>query len=347
MIPVAIIVILVLLTIFFSIKLFLLYLASSSPQRNPVKAVKVEIDTNFGKIKAPLIPDAVSAKNYTFILDTFDGTANIDSASSSAQIYFIPAQKASFGFLPQVYSMAKASGFDTQISQHQVNADIAEFSDGKRNLQVNINNFNFTYNFSITKDDGLSSSNIPEETTIEASATGFLTSMGSYNEELARGKRNVIYLKFDQEKNEVQPLESPDGANMAEVDYFLPDFDSFPVVTSNYYNSPNYVMIGFTETAPIVIKSQVRIFPMIQDKVGVYPIKSSQQAWENLKSDQGYVVSSSKNEGDIKIKRIYLAYYQPDIYQEYFQPVYVFLGDNKFVAYVTALTNEYIVQDKK
>ena len=47
-------------------------------------------------------------------------------------------------------------------------------------------------------------------------------------------------------------------------------------------------------------------------------------------------------EGDeIKIRRIYLAYYDAGIYTEFLQPIYVFEGDNDFVAYTPAITSNY------
>ena len=38
---------------------------------------------------------------------------------------------------------------------------------------------------------------------------------------------------------------------------------------------------------------------------------------------------------------MFLGYYDPDVYQEYLQPMYVFLGDNNFVAYLPAITDDY------
>jgi hypothetical protein len=41
---------------------------------------------------------------------------------------------------------------------------------------------------------------------------------------------------------------------------------------------------------------------------------------------------------------MFLAYYDPDIYQEYLQPVYVFVGEPNFIAYVPAISNEYLAE---
>ncbi len=49
-----------------------------------------------------------------------------------------------------------------------------------------------------------------------------------------------------------------------------------------------------------------------------------------------------KNKTSIKIKKMFFAYFDPDIYQSYLQPVYVFLGENNFVGYVPAVSADYL-----
>jgi hypothetical protein len=49
------------------------------------------------------------------------------------------------------------------------------------------------------------------------------------------------------------------------------------------------------------------------------------------------VVNGRPNQANITIKKMFLAYYDPDEYQPYLQPVYVFVGDNDFVGYVPAV----------
>ncbi|KKQ73667.1 MAG: hypothetical protein US95_C0050G0001, partial [Candidatus Woesebacteria bacterium GW2011_GWB1_38_5] len=47
-------------------------------------------------------------------------------------------------------------------------------------------------------------------------------------------------------------------------------------------------------------------------------------------------------QGNIVIRKVYLAYYDPDQYTEYYQPVIVFEGDDDFTAYVSAIIDDYI-----
>ena len=93
-----------------------------------------------------------------------------------------------------------------------------------------------------------------------------------------------------------------------------------------------------------VIQSTVAYLDRSVDQIGIYPLKTPQQAWEELQRGKGYVVSAKLPEGEVTIKKVFMGYYDPDVYQEYVQPVYVFLGEQEFVAYVPAVTAEYLIE---
>jgi len=92
-----------------------------------------------------------------------------------------------------------------------------------------------------------------------------------------------------------------------------------------------------------VVAAEYHHFALDENKNGIYPIKTSEEAWEELKSGKGYIADLGDNsKGTITIRKVYLAYYDPGQYTEYFQPVVVFEGDNNFVAYIPAVINEYV-----
>jgi hypothetical protein len=345
MAPLVAIFLLVLLTLFFGIRLiFKILEGQSGPPVGPT-AAPIILNPAFNQIKPPAIPGAQPSANFTYVLDTLDGTANIAEATPAAVVYFIPKDAPTFGFLNDIYAMAKAAGFDTELTKHVVQDRIAEFNDGKRKLSINIDTFNFNFDYTITPEDGsFDDTFIPAESNLQSTATNFFDKMNTYPPELAQGKRNYIYLKFDAGTKQISALENPIGANMVEIDFFQPDLHGRPIVSSSFYNSPNYIVLAFEKSGMKVIRAQTRLFPRSKDQVGMYPLKSGQEAWEDLKKGNGYVVSAGQQNGEMIIKKIVLAYYDPDIYQEYLQPVYVFLGDNKFAAYVPAVTDQYLAK---
>lgn len=78
------------------------------------------------------------------------------------------------------------------------------------------------------------------------------------------------------------------------------------------------------------------------DKNGTYPIKTGEEAWDELQKGGGFVTINSPKTGDVKIRRIFLGYYDADNGQNYSMPIYIFLGDQGFTAYVSAVKDEWI-----
>ncbi len=70
---------------------------------------------------------------------------------------------------------------------------------------------------------------------------------------------------------------------------------------------------------------------------------SIEQAMENLTAGN-YWPSSDINSKDVVIRDIKLAYYEPVTLTQYVQPVYVFKGDNNFIAFVPAVLDKYIAK---
>ncbi len=342
--PIGVIFLLVIVILFFSFQLLFLYLQSQST--GPVAPAEIPINAVFNKIKSPVIPQSRSPQSYTYILDTIDGTTTVEHATSAANVYFIPKPTATFGFISQIYLMAETMGIDTKVTQHTLRDTTAEFNDGKRKLEININNYNFNYDFVFTPEDiNFETVNIPNSDRLESEAASILNRINRYPAELAQGKKNIIYLNFNSETKDLTTLQTSEGANMAEVDFYRPDIDGYPIATSTYYNSPNYVLFAFDNNNLKVVRAQISLLERSLDQVGTYPVKTSTQAWEEFNKGAGYVVSATAESGDVKIKKIFFAYYDPDVYQEYFQPVYVFLGENNFVGYLPAVTAEYILPE--
>jgi hypothetical protein len=93
-----------------------------------------------------------------------------------------------------------------------------------------------------------------------------------------------------------------------------------------------------------VLRAQIKFFEKSEEQIGVYPLKTGDAVWTELKEGKGMVVSDIKNQKDITIKKMFLGYLDPSVYQDYLQPVYVFLGANNFVAYVPAVSNDFLTE---
>lgn len=334
--PVGIIFFLVFLVLFYAGKVFLLYLEAKRPQ-------KIDVNAVFGNIKNPTVSNSVSSGQFDYFLDTVEGKPI--EATGSAKVFFIPPQTSKFGFREKIYVIAKQFGFDESI-KHTLSDTTAKFDDGKQSLTIDITNFNFTYEYDIQKDEGIFINyNIPSKEKAEETAVDFLRGTGRYPEELSKGKTNTLYYKYDPAQSRLQPAARPQEANVVEVDFYRPDVEALPqalsMVSPSYFTSQNYVIMVFNEEGFKVLKAQVKFFEKSGEQVGVYPIITGEAAYKKLQEGQGKVVSPPKGK-NVAVKKMFLGYYDPDTYQEYLQPVFVFLGDDNFVGYVPAVQSEYV-----
>lgn len=71
-----------------------------------------------------------------------------------------------------------------------------------------------------------------------------------------------------------------------------------------------------------------------------YPIKSAQQAFDDLKSGKAYIASYNGTGNQILINNVFLAYFIGNSQQNYLTPVVVFQGQDGFFAYVPAITDD-------
>lgn len=329
--PFGIIAVLVLLIFYYIIKIVISLPTGPVDQGNP-------IDPIFGKLKQPIIKNASSSAGITFNLDTIEGKP-VDGPPV-ADVIFLTPSNTKVGYRLGSENMAKVVGIDIETAKREVAAPNYTFADDKQKLVVNISTFNFSYQYEIRpEDEFFKTARIPSSTEITNKASDFLRSMGRYPDELAKGKTNIIYLAYNTETKDLRVTQTPEEANMVEVDFYRPDINEFPIIATKYFNSQNYVLMVFHDEGNKVIRSQVQFFEKSADQIGKYPLKSGEKALADLNSGKGIMVSRPEGATNLTVKEMLVGYLDPDQYQEYLQPVYVFLGDkdNNFVAYVPAV----------
>ena len=322
---------LVFLIFFYSIKLTLTILEAN-------KTVPTFTNQIFGKVGPPEIPGSSSSAGLKFTLDTIEGTPI--TATDTAKVFFLPEYNPRFGYVEKIYLMAKGFGFDTEVVKHQLTGKIATFSDQEKTLTIDISNFNFKFDRKV--DNSLFTSpdiSIPMKTVIENKAIDFLKKIGRYPEELGKGTTKLIYMKYNPINQNFVNVEKNFQAQLVEIDFYRPNIDDFDIVTPKFSNSQNYVVMIFQGTDFQIIKSQIAFFEKSEEQIGTYWIKTGEEAWSELNNGMGFVVSGTEGEKNISIKKMKFRYFDPDIYQNYLQPVYVFTDDNNFAAYVPAVKN--------
>ncbi len=142
-------------------------------------------------------------------------------------------------------------------------------------------------------------------------------------------------------------------ADFVQVDYFRNNYEEVDAETKEvvvsypfYRPDPDFGLIravvsGSRDIADKIVAMDYNYTSVNYSMSGTYPIKTGEEAWQELSNGGGYVTDSSKKTGTATIRRIFLGYYDSPS-QRYAMPIYVFLGDN-FTAYVSAV-NESVIK---
>jgi len=338
--PFAIFSFVVLLIFYFSFQLLLLFLEANKPKTTYINPI-------FKEIK-PLVlkKDTATSAGYSFTLDTVAGQPI--TATEAAQVFLFPPAKFQFDYLPKVYVMAKVFGFDTETVKHKLTDNEAIFQDSKQRLAIDINTYNFRYDYDFRKDSELvETAGVPDIDEAKNTAINFLKSVDRYPKELATGDITFIHMFYDRVASTAGVVVNQQDSNMVEVDFYRQKIDAFLPMSPTYFNSQNYVMLMPYGNGMKVISAQIKFFETSSTQIGTYPLITGQSAYEKLLAGKGILISPGTGKKNISIKTMSLGYFDPDIYQDYFQPIYVFTGDNDFVSYVPAVSEKWLIDESK
>lgn len=336
--PFAILIVIVLLILYYSVRLTILYVESR-------RVIPEFTNTVFGKIKKPYLLEASPSSGLQFKLDTIEGVPT--TATSTAKVFFLPPPQVRFGYKEKVFLIAKTLGFNTEATNsYRLVNNQAIFNEPKQKLLVDIRNFNFSYRYFFETDRELINQALtPENQESQSKAVDFLQSIDAYPQEFTQGETNVIFFRYNPNNKTMAQLKDNIKSNLVEVDFYRPKIEGVPIVSPKFFNSQHYVLMMFTKDGRArMLRSEVRFLEKSDAQVGVYPLKTGEEAYAELTSGKGMVVSNPQDRKNIVLRKMFVGYLDPDTYQDYLEPVYVFLGDDNFVAYVSAVSNEFLVE---
>ncbi|MBP9797762.1 hypothetical protein KBC70_01300 [Candidatus Woesebacteria bacterium] len=306
------------------------------------RPVVVEYQPPFGQLDPIVFSRKIDyPSDISFTLENLEGRPV--TSTSSALVFPMLTSRTRFGYQQTIGYMARAVGVDIEKTPYSIDALAAIYNDGVRKLTINITDYNFTFETDYNQiGEVFSTAVIPAENTIREEARSFMRQMNKFSSAFAQGRDNIIYLRYDQATQDFIVVKNPEDANVVEVDFFPPDVDVFPNVTPKYYNSQNYVTFVFRPEGNVIIKAQVSNYAKDFANGGYYPLKTGDQAYQELIDRKATIVSTAKGSNKIVIRDMFVGYYDPEVFQPYYMPVYVFLGDDGFVAYVSAVEDMYV-----
>jgi len=307
---------------------------------NPPKPAQPTVA--FGKLPKIVFPERNNLPDLTFELGTIEGT--LPTITNVVKVYFMSKEIYTFLTLENAKSKAEYLGFpgdpeeisETGTSyQWRIGDAIPSF------LTMEIINQSFNIRYSYEKDQSLLNIKTlitPDQALVETRT--FLKKADFLPKDIQNGQANFIYYRYS-------PLELIKVTSLSETDFIKvnllrEDIEKMIILPPNPYDA-NISALVSKSSGKRIVELKYSYFPIDIEVWATYPIIDSSFAWNQLKSGKGFIANLGDNqEGKIIIRKVYLAYYDSPIHQNFLQPVFVFEGDKQFISYVPAVTGQYI-----
>jgi len=291
---------------------------------------------SFGKLVAIEFPKSQEVKEAKYVIDTLIG--KLPELPDRARVYKIDPGKVDFLSLDRAQEKVSLLGFKNQASFVSENT-YQWVARGVRLRQIsyNISSSNFVFSTSFLTNATIGQNNQVAPDQAIATAKSFLKSLSSFPEDLDEAKTKTSFYAI---KNYTIVPQDQSTAQIIRVDFFQKDINSSPMRYPNSHRSTIYTLIAGGQN-PEVVEASFQHKNISKD-YATYPILTSSQAFAMLQEGKAYSLSYSGTKNEILIKNVFLAYYMEDREQKYLMPIVVFEGDDDFVAYVSAIKDEWI-----
>lgn len=277
-------------------------------------------------------------KTFTFELPNDE----IPNFSDQARVYVIYRPNTTFLALEEDKKTATSFGFPMKPTELKEKPGVYEFKDDVLNkiLTVNVLDGDFKMRYPYLTDQLLlTSEDLPTKDKAIEIASGFLSQGNKLTDDLKNGQKRVSFWKI--QDGGIKATESQSQANAVRVDFFREDLNNLKLLSTNYDKASVSILISGSRTeARKIIEFNFKDISIDRESYATYPIKTAQEAIKSLTLGN-YWTSVDVADKNVVIRRMYLAYYEPNSLTNFLQPIYVFEGDNGFVAYIPAIKSEY------
>lgn len=287
----------------------------------------------FGPLPKLKFPDpTVASSNFSYSLDTETG-ALPEKLPELFKVYSVAQLATDLLALDRAKNLAGALSFNR--NPEAISATQYKFIDDKNGgeLIVDLDSGNFKFRRNIATGSGNNFERIEdfisEDKQIQ-NFKSFLSSRELLKDQLKGGRVIVSY-------NNPVKIDS----SLVTLNLWQDDVDGVPIITPKFTE-------GLIKTAAInnrdaekkYILMDYIFWPVDLNNFGTYPIKTAEEAFEELKNGEGFIGVEPLT-GSVSITKVYLAYYLSEEYSNYLQPVYVFEGSG-FAAIVPAIKSEFV-----
>lgn len=272
----------------------------------------------------------------TYTLELPNGVFN--DYGDRATVYLMPEKRARFLALDETITEAAQLGFK---DKPQARTDtVYRFNKEDplpTTLDVNIStgrmilsvNWSIDSNFVLIKQ-------LPTEDKAQSEFMNYLKKADLVPEDLANGETHITYLKVT--GNSYVPTVSLSEADFLRLDVFRAKIDDlYETVTPDPQQGVVRAIVSGNPDKARYVGIEYNYYPVDYETNATYYLKQPSQAWMELQQGGGYIAQVDPGVSEVIVRRVDLGYYDAFESQPYFQPVYIFRGDDNLIAYVPAL----------
>ncbi len=311
-----------------------------------------EDTVSFGKLPKLPFPERKFPNNpnfpdkLNFKAETADG--KFPTFPISATIYTMPPIPQNINALSDAKLKAQNLGFDPNgrpILESTPNVYLFQKRGTPSTLTMNIITGVFSISYDVGQDPSILTGVPSDPDKSSQDVTSFLKSANLLEKDIEEGKTTHQFFKAV--GKDIVPADSLSDANLIKINIFRKNYGTkgdMGSVTPKMPEANVWFMMG--ESTRDIVTAEYHYYPIDVSKSGTYPLLKSEEAWENLKNKKGFISNLGNNpDGNITVRKIYLAYYDAGLYQQFYQPVAVFEGDNDFIAFVPAVKENFYGAD--
>jgi hypothetical protein len=270
-------------------------------------------------------------------------TGSLPAFPPSMPVYYMPRAVSTINSQDIAQKKANAMGFTIGPTIESSTINRYKNPTTPASLSINIINNTFSISYNLAADSSPTNFPPPDPSSATQTAKGLLQNAESLPEDLTVvGKPEFLSVEG---QNLVTALALSE-ADFVKVNLFrkaMGEKGEYPSLPPNF-NEANvwFIVSGARERSRQIIAAEYHYFPIDETLSETYPIKTAAQALNDLKDGKGYIANLGLNkDGKVTIRKIYLAYYDPDKPSQFYQPIIVVEGDNNFAAYIPAVTDQY------
>jgi hypothetical protein len=306
---------------------------------------------DFGQLPKINFPNSASRPKLTLELPT----GNIPTFVDRMRVYSQPIKRSTFTDAEKGIEIAAALGFLFKPEEKTASNYVWTNQDQLNSkLDMNIVTGHFVLSRQWQNNPALSSmASFSSDKAVIMDTENYLSRVGLLNSDII-GVEKATYLK-DNAGKLINALSLSDS-DFVQLDLFRKNIDEIDPASKTkdviasypfYRSDPSMgllrvIVSGSKNLSDMVISLEYGYNLIDYATNGTYPIKTGDAAWTELEKGGGYVFQGESSSTDVKIRRVFLGYYDADASKGYAMPVYIFLGDQGFTAYVSAVTDQWI-----